>query len=72
MISPRIRKLLGSAVIMLFLGAYIWLASTLSDRLPNSGLLRFVFYAVAGLGWGVPILPVISWMNRADGRSDRI
>ena len=26
--------------------------------------VQLAFYLVAGLGWGVPILPLLSWMNR--------
>jgi hypothetical protein len=32
------------------------------------GILVFVivyFYAAAGIGWGVPIIPLIRWANRS-------
>ena len=32
----------------------------------NSGLLQAVFYVVAGLGWVLPAMPIISWMSRPD------
>jgi hypothetical protein len=62
--TARIRKLVGGAALMIFLGAYIWGASTLSDHLPDSGAIRLGFYAIVGMAWGLPILPLISWMNR--------
>jgi len=34
--------------------------------LANSGLLQAVFYVVAGLGWVLPAMPIISWMSRPD------
>jgi len=61
---PRAKKLVGLVGILGFLIAYALLVSKLSDHLPDNGALRLAFYALAGLGWGVPILPLISWMNR--------
>jgi len=26
----------------------------------------FLFYAVAGLGWVLPAMPLVSWMQRLD------
>jgi hypothetical protein len=34
--------------------------------LANSGLLQSIFYVVAGLGWVLPAMPIISWMSRPD------
>jgi len=62
--NPRLRKLIGLIGIIVFLAGYIVLASKLSDHLPDNGAARLAFYIVAGLGWGIPILPLISWMNR--------
>ena len=36
----------------------------IAERLPDTLWVQTVFFIVAGLGWGVPILPLISWMNR--------
>lgn len=63
-LSARIRKLFGLVAMMAFLAAYIWLAMAIADRLPQHWAAQLAFYVVAGLGWGVPILPLISWMNR--------
>lgn len=65
--SARIRKLIGGIGLMVFLAGYVWAATAISDRLPDDNMpLKLVFFAVAGIGWGVPILPLLSWMNRAD------
>jgi Protein of unknown function (DUF2842) len=32
----------------------------------SNGLLDFAYYVVAGLGWVVPAMPLISWMSRDD------
>ena len=62
--NARLRKLIGLVGILAFLALYIALVSKLSDHVPDNGALRLGFYVFAGLCWGVPILPLISWMNR--------
>jgi hypothetical protein len=62
--SARVRKFIGGIGILVFLAAYIWAMTTISQHVPDIFALRLVFYAVAGIGWGVPILPLLSWMNR--------
>jgi hypothetical protein len=62
--SARIRKLIGGIGLMIFLAAYIWAATAISDRLPDNMAVKLVFFGVAGVGWGLPILPLLSWMNR--------
>jgi hypothetical protein len=34
--------------------------------LAKSGTLQAVFYVVAGIGWVLPAMPIISWMSRPD------
>jgi len=34
--------------------------------LASSGLAQAVFYVVAGIGWVLPAMPIISWMARPD------
>jgi hypothetical protein len=34
--------------------------------LAASGLAQAVFYVVAGLGWVLPAMPIVSWMSRRD------
>jgi hypothetical protein len=34
--------------------------------LANSGWLQAIFYVVAGIGWVLPAMPIISWMARPD------
>lgn len=62
--TARVRKLIGSAGVLAFLAAYVWAATAISDHLPDSGAIKLAYFAVVGVAWGVPILPLISWMNR--------
>ena len=64
--SPRIKKIVGSLAILAFLAGYISLAVTIGVRLPDSVLVKSIYYAVVGIGWGVPLIPLLSWMDRQD------
>ena len=48
---------------MAFLAVYITAVTLIADHIPDQWAARLAFYVVAGLGWGVPILPLIAWMN---------
>ena len=39
-------------------------AAKVADYVPKQWAVQLGFFIVVGLGWGVPILPLISWMNR--------
>ena len=62
--SVRTRKLIGSLSIVAFLGFYIAVVATLAERLPTNWIVQLVFFMVAGVAWGAPLVPLISWMNR--------
>jgi predicted membrane channel-forming protein YqfA (hemolysin III family) len=64
----RYRKLLGTITLLLLL--LIWsLAGMAAAQIPwlaNSRLLQAIFYVVAGIGWVLPAMPIVSWMSRPD------
>jgi hypothetical protein len=62
--SARLRKLVGMIGILAFLTAYVVVVATLGDRLPKSWLVQVIYFGLAGVVWGVPLFPLISWMNR--------
>jgi len=62
--NPRLRKLIGLFGILAFLILYIGLVVRVAEFVPNHGPLQFAFFALAGVCWGVPILPLLTWMNR--------
>ncbi len=65
---PRLRKLIGAAVLTVFVLFYALTAMTVAAaRLPGSSILvQTLFYAVAGLIWVIPAGAIIWWMVRAD------
>jgi hypothetical protein len=62
--SPRLRKFLGMIGILAFMCAYILGVSKLGDYIPDHWAARLAFYGLAGILWGVPLFPVITWMSR--------
>jgi hypothetical protein len=60
----RLRSFVGSVLILFFLVGYVWAATAIADRLPNDMRIKLVFFALAGVGWGLPILPLMTWMER--------
>ena len=64
--TPRIKKIIGGLGIMAFLAGYIALAATIGGLLPDMILVKAIYYAVVGIGWGVPLIPLLTWMNKED------
>ena len=62
--TARVRKLIGLLGILAFLVAYIGLVGAVAEHIPKHWAAQLAFFLVAGVGWGLPILPLLSWMNR--------
>jgi hypothetical protein len=64
----RNRKLLGAVALLLLAAVWSLLAMTVAQTpwLAGSGLLQAIFYVVAGMGWVLPAMPIVSWMQRPD------
>ena len=64
----RMRKLIGTAVIAVFVPLYALVAAMIADtHLPGmSPLAHGLYYAVAGLLWVIPAGLLITWMQRPD------
>lgn len=62
--NGRLKSFLGGIAILVFLLAYVSVALVLADHLPDNQAARLAFFAIAGLAWGVPLIPLLSWMGR--------
>ena len=63
----RIRKLIGATVMVCFVFVYALVAMALAQARfvqEAAGPLQAIFYAVLGLAWVVPLMPLIRWMAR--------
>ena len=65
-INNRIKKLIGTIIIPIWLIVFIGIIAIVAEiLLPDlNGLMVFLFYLVSGLIWIIPIMPIISWMQR--------
>jgi hypothetical protein len=64
----RTRKFIGTIVLLLLVVVWslLGMAAAQMPWLANSGLRQAIFYVVAGIGWVLPAMPIISWMARPD------
>jgi len=64
----RTRKFFGTIALLVLVVVWSLLGMTIAQTpwLAASGLLQAIFYVVAGLGWVLPAMPIISWMSRPD------
>ena len=63
----RIRKFIGAFLLVAFVCAYAVGVVMVGEHLPDLAWVKGVYFAVAGLAWGAPILPLLSWMSRGGG-----
>ena len=64
----RLRKLLGTIVLVVFVAFYSLTAMTVAAaKLPGtSSFVQLVFFVVAGLAWVIPAAPLVAWMQKPD------
>ena len=65
----RTRKLIGTLGILAFVLVYGPVAMALAESriLEAPKLVQTLAYAVLGLAWILPLMPLIRWMQRPDG-----
>jgi hypothetical protein len=66
--SIRSRKLVGTVALLLLVCVWALFAMALAQSVLTdiNGFVAAIFYVVAGLGWVLPGMPLISWMSRPD------
>jgi hypothetical protein len=64
----RARKFVGTIALLLLVVVWSLLGMTFAQApwIAASGLYQAIFYVVAGIGWALPAMPIISWMSRPD------
>ncbi|WP_322517193.1 DUF2842 domain-containing protein [Rhodopseudomonas palustris] len=64
----RTRKLIGTVALLVL--AIVWslvaMAIAQAPVIAESKWLQIVYYVVAGLGWVLPAMPIVTWMSRPD------
>jgi hypothetical protein len=66
--SIRTRKLIGTIALLALVITWGLLAMALAQSVLTdiNGFVAAIYYVVAGLGWVLPAMPLISWMARPD------
>lgn len=66
--SVRVRKLIGTVALLVLVSVWALLAMALAQSALTdiNGFVAVIFYVVAGLGWVLPAMPLVSWMLRPD------
>jgi hypothetical protein len=64
----RLRKLIGTLALLVLVIVWALLAMALaqSPTIRDNSLLSVAYYVIAGLGWVLPAMPLVSWMARPD------
>src|SRR5262245_51998523 len=66
--SIRARKFVGTIALLVLVTAWGLLAMALAQSVLTdiNGVVAAIYYIVAGLGWVLPAMPLMSWMSRPD------
>lgn len=64
----RTRKLVGTVALLLLVTVWALLAMAFAQFAlrAESGFIALAFYVIAGLGWVLPAMPLVAWMQRPD------
>ena len=64
----RTRKLIGAVALIILVSVWGLLAMALAQiALPSANsIVAWLYYAVVGVGWVLPAMPLITWMVRPD------
>lgn len=68
--SIRARKLVGTVALLTLVIVWGLAAMALAQSVLTNinGWVATFYYVVAGLGWVLPAMPLISWMARPDAK----
>jgi hypothetical protein len=64
----RTRKLIGAFGLLALVIVWALIAMALAQSVLTdiNGFVAAIYYVVAGLGWVLPAMPLISWMAKPD------
>jgi Protein of unknown function (DUF2842) len=62
----RLRKFIGA--IALFVLVIVWalvaMALAQMPAIRDSAIISVAYYVIAGIGWCLPAIPIVTWMSR--------
>jgi hypothetical protein len=62
----RVRKFIGAVALFVLVTVWALLAMALAQAplIHDSALASIAYYVIAGIGWVLPALPIVTWMSR--------
>lgn len=66
----RLRKFVGGMGLVMFVAVYAVVVVLLGERLPDTPLIKAVYFGVSGFAWGLPALPLLRWMREKPSEID--
>jgi hypothetical protein len=63
----RLRKFIGTVTLIALVIVWALVAMALAQfpAIRDNAVLSLAYYVIAGLGWVLPAMPIVSWMSRA-------
>jgi hypothetical protein len=62
----RLRKFIGAVALFVLVIVWALVAMALAQMpaIHESAIISVAYYVIAGIGWCLPAIPLISWMSR--------
>jgi hypothetical protein len=62
----RLRKFIGAVALFVLVTVWALVAMALAQAPPihDNAYLSAAYYVIAGIGWVVPAMPIVTWMSR--------
>jgi hypothetical protein len=63
----RLRKFVGAIALLILVVVWALVAMALAQAptIRDNSVLSVAYYVIAGLGWVLPAMPIVSWMSRS-------
>jgi hypothetical protein len=62
----RLRKFIGAVLLLILVTVWALVAMALAQSpfIFDNRLASIAYYVIAGIGWVLPAIPIVSWMSR--------
>jgi hypothetical protein len=62
----RVRKFIGAVALFVLVMVWALLAMALAQipLIHDNALASIAYYVIAGMGWVLPAIPIVTWMSR--------
>jgi hypothetical protein len=67
----RVRKFVGAVALFVLVTVWALVAMALAQAplIHDNALASIAYYVIAGIGWVLPAIPIVTWMSRRRERS---